>query len=162
MRGGLRQIHAASADTTALGSGAIRRQLGLKLRAQNGCNLVYAMWRMDPENKLVVSIKSNPGMRTSAECGNRGYTNIKPRKSHPVPDVAPGSSHTLRAELRGEDLTVQADGQIVWEGSIGPVAFDGPVGVRSDNGRFVFDLFTNPPATATPPPCGSPGACEGE
>jgi hypothetical protein len=30
---------------SALGSGAIRRQFGLKLHAQDPCNLVYAMWR---------------------------------------------------------------------------------------------------------------------
>src|SRR5262249_2345049 len=35
-----------------LGSGQLRRQLGLKLRAANGCNLVYAMWRLDPKPKL--------------------------------------------------------------------------------------------------------------
>ena len=60
-----------------LGSGELRRQFGLKLRAQDACNLVYAMWRIEPESKLVVSIKSNPGQHTSAECSNRGYRNIK-------------------------------------------------------------------------------------
>ncbi|HXZ31807.1 MAG TPA: hypothetical protein VEH30_05970 [Terriglobales bacterium] len=45
---------------SALGSGQMRRQVGLKLRAQDSCNLVYAMWRIDPEPKLVVSLKRNP------------------------------------------------------------------------------------------------------
>ena len=44
-----------------LGSGELRRQFGLKLRAQDACNLVYAMWRIEPESKLVVSVKNNPG-----------------------------------------------------------------------------------------------------
>jgi hypothetical protein len=35
-----------------LASGEMRRQLGLKLRAQDACNLVYAMWRIEPESKL--------------------------------------------------------------------------------------------------------------
>jgi hypothetical protein len=70
-----------------LGSGEMRRQFGLKLRAQNGCNLVYAMWRIEPEAKLVVSVKSNPGMNSSSECGNRGYRNIKPRRWSAVPHL---------------------------------------------------------------------------
>src|SRR5580692_4123572 len=39
-----------SAETSLLRSGQLRRQLGLKLRAQNGCNLVYVMWRIEPQN----------------------------------------------------------------------------------------------------------------
>src|SRR5579862_1578276 len=37
-----------TAETAALGSGAVRHQFGLKLRAQDACNVVYAMWRFDP------------------------------------------------------------------------------------------------------------------
>ena len=62
-----------------LASGEMRRQFGLKLRAQDACNLVYAMWRIEPESKLVVSVKSNPGEHTSAQCSNQGYQNIKPQ-----------------------------------------------------------------------------------
>jgi hypothetical protein len=87
----------ATAHEARLGSGDMRRQFGLKLRAQDACNLVYAMWRIEPESKLVVSIKANPGQHTSAECGNRGYHNIKPAHSSPVPLLRPGDTHTLRA-----------------------------------------------------------------
>ncbi len=52
---------------SALGSGVMRRQFGLKLRAQDACNLVYVMWRIEPESKLVVSVKQNAGQHTSAE-----------------------------------------------------------------------------------------------
>jgi hypothetical protein len=48
----------------------MRRQSGLKLRAQNGCNLVYAMWRSEPESKLGVSVTRNPGLNASSERGN--------------------------------------------------------------------------------------------
>jgi hypothetical protein len=75
----------STGNEAMLGSGELRRQFGLKLRAQDVCNLVYAMWRIEPESKLVVSVKSNPGQHTSAECANRGYRNIKPRHSTPVP-----------------------------------------------------------------------------
>jgi hypothetical protein len=94
---------------SALGSGQMRRQFGLKLRAQDPCNLVYVIWRIDPESKLVVSVKRNPSEHTSAQCGNRGYTNIKPRKSSAVPRLQPGDSHTLRAELKRQELRVFVD-----------------------------------------------------
>ncbi len=80
----------ATPNEPPLASGEMRRQFGLKLRAQDACNLVYAMWRIEPESKLVVSVKTNPGEHTSAQCGNRGYQNIKPRRSAPVPVAAPG------------------------------------------------------------------------
>lgn len=130
-----------------LASGEMRRQFGLKLRAQNACNLVYAMWRIEPESKLVVSVKSNPGQHTSAQCGNRGYQNIKPRRSSPVPTLRPGETHTLRAEMNGAEMKVFADNSPVWEGSVGQdaLSFDGPVGMRSDNARLQINLETGQP-----------------
>jgi hypothetical protein len=135
----------ATAKDTPLGSGEMRRQFGLKLLAQDACNLVYVMWRFEPESKVVVSFKSNPGQHTSAECGNRGYTNIKARHSTKVPAMAAGSTHTLQASLRGQDLQVVADGMVVWVGSLGLEASQlrGPVGVRSDNARLNFVLQTS-------------------
>ena len=133
-----------------LGSGELRRQFGLKLRAQDSCNLVYAMWRIEPESKLVVSVKSNPGQHTSAQCGNRGYRNIKPRLSAPVPALRSGETHTLRAEMNGAEMLVFVDNTLVWEGSVGPdaLAFDGPVGIRSDNARLQIELQAGQPLEA--------------
>jgi hypothetical protein len=138
-----RFIYKGSTENEArLGSGEVRRQFGLKLRAQDACNLVYAMWRIEPESKLVVSIKSNPGEHTSAECGNRGYRNIKPRRSATVPLLRSGDAHVFRAEMKGAELKVFVDDGLVWEGSLGPDAlvFDGPVGIRSDNARLQIEL----------------------
>jgi hypothetical protein len=136
-----------TAKTSALGSGAIRHQFGLKLRAQDACNLVYAMWRFDPKNEVVVSVKSNPGMHESSQCGNKGYTNIKPAHSSSAPEIKKGSKHILCAELSGQEMTVTIDGKVVWEGSIGPtaLAFDGPVGKRSDNVHVDVELFAGEP-----------------
>ena len=133
-----------------LGSGELRRQFGLKLRAQDSCNLVYAMWRIEPESKLVVSVKSNPGQHTSAQCGNRGYRNIKPRRSAPVPALRSGETHTLRAEMNGAEMKVFVDNSVVWEGSGRPdaLAFDGPVGIRSDNARLQIELRAGQPLEA--------------
>ena len=134
-----------TAQTAALGSGAIRQQFGLKLRAQDACNLVYAMWRFSPKNEVVVSVKSNPGMHESSECGNKGYTNIKASFHSAVPEVTKGSRHVLYAEMDGQRMTVSADGRVVWEGSVGAgaVTLDGPVGIRSDNVRIELELFAD-------------------
>jgi hypothetical protein len=142
-------------DEKPLGSGEMRRQFGLKLRAQDACNLVYAMWRIEPESKLVVSVKSNPGEHTSVQCTNHGYQNIKPRRSSPVPTLRPGDTHTLRAEMNGAEVHVFADNSLVWEGSVGQDAlgFDGPVGIRSDNARLQMDLRTGKPVKEQAPGC---------
>lgn len=146
-----------TAETTALGSGRVRRQIGLKLRAQNGCNLVYAMWRLEPKNEIAVQVKRNPGQTTFAECQNRGYRNVQPVRAGAAPDVPEGSSHVLRAEMHAAELTVWADGAVVWQGSVGDdvLAFDGPVGLRTDNGRFAvaLDAGATPGASAVPRPC---------
>src|ERR1700733_6375833 len=121
----------STGNEAPLASGEMRRQFGLKLRAQDACNLVYAMWRIEPESKLVVSVKSNPGQHTSSLCGNRGYRNIKPRYSTPVPALRSGDTHALRAEITGSEMEVFVDNSLVWQGSVGADAldFDGPVGI---------------------------------
>jgi hypothetical protein len=156
----------STGNEARLGSGELRRQFGLKLRAQDACNLVYAMWRIEPESKLVVSVKSNPGQHTSAQCANRGYRNIKPRRSVPVPTLRSGDSHSLRAEMNGTEMKVLVDNSIVWEGSVGPEAlnFNGPVGIRSDNARLRIELRAAQPRQAqagNAPGCRS-GADEAE
>jgi hypothetical protein len=145
-----------------LGSGELRRQFGLKLRAQDACNLVYAMWRIEPESKLVVSVKSNPGQHTSAECANRGYRNVKPVRSKPVPVLQVGATHELRAQMNGEQLEVSADSVLVWQGSVGSdaAALNGPVGMRSDNAKLELD-FRAPQFSSRGPGCHTgPGESE--
>ncbi|HSP77813.1 MAG TPA: hypothetical protein VLQ93_04755, partial [Myxococcaceae bacterium] len=63
----------ATREVAPLRSGELRRQVGLKLRAQDGCNVVYVMWRIAPKAGVVVSVKHNPGKHRHAECGNGGY-----------------------------------------------------------------------------------------
>jgi hypothetical protein len=135
-----------TAETAPLRSGAIRQQFGLKLRAADGCNLVYAMWRFAPQPSLVVSVKSNPGLHASKACGTSGYRTVNPQ--HLVPVEAPqiGTTHRLAAALDGAALRVLIDGRPVWDGELGPegLAVDGPVGIRSDNARLELTLFTPP------------------
>ena len=128
-------------------SGELRRQIGLKLLARDTCNLLYVMWRIEPEAKLVVSVKSNLGSSTHDQCQADGYRTIRPRHSRDLAAPAIGTLHALRAELNGAELRVYADGTLVWEGIVGPhvVGLDGPAGMRSDNGRFELQLFTDEP-----------------
>jgi len=146
---------AATAHQSALASGAQRVQFGLKLHASDACNLIYVMWRIEPESKLVVSVKSNPGQHTSSQCSNHGYQNIKPHMSAAIPKLAAGQSHTLTAVVHGDDLRAFIDGGLMWQGAPGVVAsgMRGPAGVRSDNARLDFELSADGlEASASPPP----------
>ncbi len=132
------RVHGASSETRALASGQERRQLGLKLRAADGCNLVYVMWRLDPRPMLEVSVKHNPGARTSAECGNGGYTKVKAQHTEVPPTLDDGSDHELRAEIHGDTLVAWIDGREAWRGQLPDEVrdLDGPAGMRSDNLSF--------------------------
>jgi hypothetical protein len=125
-----------------LASGELRRQIGVELRAQNACNVVYVMWHIAPASRLQVSVKSNPGQTSSAQCGDHGYTVLQPSASRPVAAVEPGQRHVVRAEVQGSLLQVLVDGVTSWAGGLPPaaLAFDGPVGIRSDNGDFDVEL----------------------
>ena len=127
-------------EVAPLASGRVRRQLGLKLRARDSCNVLYVMWWIEPGPELVVSLKSNPEKRRHAECGSGGYRTIQPRIRGQVPRLQVGARHILRARLEGTALRVWIDKNLAWEGEVSGLDFDGPVGVRSDNVRFAFSL----------------------
>jgi len=128
--------------TSPLASGEIRRQIGLELRAKDTCNLVYVMWHVDSPAGIFVSVKSNPGASTHAECRDRGYLNLHAATSAPVPRLRTGERHTLQASIVGGELRVLVDQAVVWTGALpaAAFAFDGPSGVRSDNGVFDFAM----------------------
>jgi hypothetical protein len=148
-----------SVETVALGSGAERRQLGLKLRSLDACNVLYAMWRFAPQPGVVVQLKRNPGQRSSSACGNAGYVTVRPELSLPVPPPAPGEVRALRADLEGGRLSVRVDGRLVWDGALPPEvdALRGPVGLRADNARVRLVLATSRSAAARGP---EPGPTE--
>jgi hypothetical protein len=134
-----------SDEVVPLGSGLVRRQIGLKLRAADPCNLVYVMWRSAPESRIAIFVKRNPGQPTSAECGNRGYTDVA---TVPAADAADGAVHVLEARTRRRAngalaLTVLTDG-VVWHRQVLAAelvgGLEGPVGVRSDNGAYALRL----------------------
>ena len=131
-----------------LASGQLRRQLGLKLRAADCCNLIYVMWRIEPRAELVVSVKRNPGAHDHRGCGAGGYTDLT---AIPAP-LAPGAHHALAARIDGETLSVEVDGEPRWRGPLPATVRDlrGPAGLRSDNVRWQARLTAAPGATAGP------------
>jgi hypothetical protein len=133
-----------STESKPLASGEMRRQIGIKLRARDTCNLVYVMWHIEPDAKVAVSVKRNPGKHTHAECGANGYTALRPERRVDLPRINPGEAHTLRATLQGDHLDVFADERLAWTGSLGNavVDFNGPTGFRTDNARFEFNYST--------------------
>jgi hypothetical protein len=50
-----------SESSKPLASGELRRQIGFKLRAQDTCNVLYAMWHIEPGARFAVSFKRNVG-----------------------------------------------------------------------------------------------------
>jgi hypothetical protein len=124
-----------SADTRALASGQLRQQIGLKLRAANGCNLIYVMWRLDRRQQLDVSAKINPGSRTHAQCGASGYTKLSPSYRTAVPALVAGARHLMQAQIAGDELFAWIDGQLAWRSGLPQEAryISGPSGIRSDN-----------------------------
>lgn len=121
-----------------LASGEMRRQIGLKLRARDTCNVIYVMWHIEPRAGVYVSIKSNPDSREHSQCHDGGYLNVSPTRARAVRPIVPGERRKLRAVLTGESLTVEVDGEPVWTGPLPEQTFavDGPMGVRTDNGEF--------------------------
>jgi hypothetical protein len=144
-----------SAESAPLANGELRRQIGLKLRAQDTCNLVYVMWRIEPQAGLAVSVKHNPGKHLHSECGTEGYRSVSPRRTGTLPILVAGEPHFLQATMHENELKIFVDRQLAWEGDLGEDAasFDGPVGLRTDNGRFAFELEAMGAGGASPAHC---------
>ncbi len=129
-----------TAETKPLANGELRRDISLKLRARDACNVLYVVYKIEPVSELAVLVKSNPDARRSAECGDRGYQRLTPETSRPVPEIRVGEPHLLKAAVDGESLSVFVDRELAWQGKLPDtaLAFDGPAGIRTDNGRFRF------------------------
>jgi len=134
-----------STKMVPLTSGELRRQVGLKLRAQDTCNLLYVMWHIEPDQGIFVLVKSNPGLTKNDQCGDHGYLVVKPEMvTQPIP-IKVNQERTLGAMLDDNKLSVYVDGTLVWSGILPPQAFqfDGPVGVRTDNINANIEMRVN-------------------
>jgi hypothetical protein len=129
-------------ERTRLANGEERTQVGIKLRAEDGCNLVYVMWQVDPTPRLVVSVKRNPGKHAHDECGAEGYVGIAPSYASPLPPLRLGDAHKISAAIEDGRLLVLVDGNAVWEGSLpeSALSLHGEIGVRADNAKLDMEL----------------------
>jgi hypothetical protein len=102
-------------------------------------------------------VKRNPGKKyhnsipfVRKGCGSNGYESIDVVQLSSIASAKDGQTHTLQADLyangsQGTDLVVFIDGQEVWRGAIHDDLLrdiDGPAGLRTDNGSFIFKLLT--------------------
>lgn len=129
-----------SHETSLLANGTLRRQIGVKVRARDTCNVVYVMWHIAPTTGIHVSVKFNPSAHTHQACGATGYLNVPATKSSPIREISARTLRVLRAAIHGDRIEVIVDGTPVWEGVLPQEArsLRGPAGVRSDNGEFDF------------------------
>ncbi|WP_373047138.1 hypothetical protein [Vulgatibacter sp.] len=124
-----------------LASGQLRRQIGLKLRALDSCNLLYVVWEVAPTPAIRILRKTNPDASRHVDCGVDGYEELAPPFTDLPPIEPRDGEHELRAALHGTLLKVWADGALVFAGEIAAAAdLHGPAGLRSDNGRFELHL----------------------
>ena len=131
-----------SKDDKPLASGELRRQIGLKLRAADSCNVIYVMWHIAPDTRIAVSVKRNAA-HSHAQCGAHGYETMAPQKQSAPQPIRTGEAHSLRAELHGKTLVVIADGKAVWRGIGAGEPVVGPPGFRTDNARFVLEYYAS-------------------
>lgn len=127
---------------TRLASGVVRRQLGIKLRAEDSCNVIYIMWGIEPQPGLIISMKVNEGKSTHSECGVKGYKLVPPTLDKPIAPIRVGEPRAMAANLDDMGkLTVRVDGEVAWEGQTFPAAntMYGYSGIRTDNVRMRFE-----------------------
>ena len=122
-------LRGPSERSRALASGETVHQLGLKLRAQDSCNVIYVTWCGD---RVVVSIKHNPGKRRHRDCGAAGYTELAGATARVL---AAGVTARIRASIADEQLTAWIDDVLVVHCALPAFARDlaGPAGLRTDN-----------------------------
>jgi len=138
-----------SEKTSLLDSGSFVRQIGLKMRGMNTCNLLYVMWRIKPTEEIYIAIKRNPGKSKYKECLSRGYLQLGRVPLKPLGiTAATQKAHRLGASVTETDglytCVVTIDGRRIWSSKIDAKHISdikGPVGIRSDNGSFIFKLF---------------------
>jgi|GEM_PF-610703 len=141
----------ATARQTALASGELRRQIGIKLRGRDPCNVIYVMWHLSPIPALQVSVKYNPGQSEHAQCGDRGYHFVQPVWSASTDLVVrERERYTLSVQIEDACLRVWVNHLVSWVGGLPwqAVAIDGPTGIRSDNGEFDVEEFACEPGVA--------------
>jgi hypothetical protein len=142
-----------SREASKLASGVVKAQFGVKLQAEDGCNVLYIMWPVDGDGRLEVSSKVNPGRSTHAQCGVKGYEAVEPKFSRPLPALSTGERHRIEARVHKRMLEVRVDDKLVWRGDAGvrTASLYGYPGLRTDNVHLKFKWLAEQD-TEPPPP----------
>jgi hypothetical protein len=138
-----------SRGSKRLASGELRRQFGLKLRAKDSCNVLYAMWQFYPREQIVLSMKRNRGKSTSKQCGAQGYTSLATARASALQSARnTATAHRLTAVIVKEGKTTYADvyadsKRVIHKQATGAFGVflaqvEGPAGFRSDNASLIF------------------------
>jgi len=139
---GLRFTYLGQSDEAVpLSDGEMRTQIGLKLRSEDDCNVVYVMWHLSPDQIVEVSVKTNPGVHNSEECDDAGYQFLEPEKSEGAPaPIKPGKQRSIEAAIEGDRIKVWVDGKLNWVGKLPEEAtvLQGSAGIRADNMKVVL------------------------
>jgi hypothetical protein len=129
-----------SAEISHLRSGDVVSQIGLKIYEENTCNLVYVMRIFTPVPKLVVSVKSNPGMSRHEQCLDHGYKGLDwvelPTGYEPFTLTVIPNGQQLHITYTSDSATIDR--------IITVPRSTGTVGVRSDNVAATFRLSVTP------------------
>ncbi len=129
----------------AMGSGLTRHQFGVFLLAENQCNMLYVMLRLDSKNQATIAVqgKRNPEQALHLVCQNHGYETIKPAFTTPIGELKPDSSIDLTAKVNASGmLVVEVDKKMVWQGSVAELRLpkNGYSGIRTDNVAVEFTV----------------------
>lgn len=135
------QYNGPAEGASGFASGAAYKQVCLKLRNQNACNLLYVIWRLDAR-QVMVQVKTNLSMVFSSQCGADGYRTLTPAFTAPTKALSL-EWHEMIAQCDGDWLNVLTDNEVVWRGHLTSdvMSLTGGVGVRSDNISMRFRVF---------------------
>jgi len=113
-------------DKIPLKSGQYRHQVGIKLQALDGDNVLYAMWRWEPDSPRIWTTTKVNGQYIPP---TSTYLNVD------VPAPTPGERYIMSARQDGRIIRVWWQGVIAWVGEIAESAMliRGPAGIRTDN-----------------------------
>lgn len=124
-------------ETSALASGIVVHQYGVKLRSANTCNVVYIMHNFSNAPTVSISVKQNDGMSTHKECGAGGYKQIA---TISVPKTIVGQQIRMKAYFLEDTLHYMENNTLLWSGK---VSFNKKCisGFRSDNVKVNLILW---------------------
>lgn len=136
-----------------LKSGIIERQVCLKLKSPNTCNVLYICWNgVDIGEEFInIQTKRNASIlkrkcRGLGKCDGEGYDQPIATIQLQNKTLLDQKFHTLSAQIVKSEkrLIVCVDNAIVYRGLFDlPIELNGTSGIRSQNGKFLCRFYSN-------------------